>query len=143
MKMGISSAEVRLVRDYLLEKEIKTASPDYMDGYEEGVNLMSELLSDKVRENMETALINKMSFDEYENSAIENPSHYKGSNGLEAIEVHKNFLTPEELRGYYKGNTLKYLLRERNKNGLEDLKKARKHLEWLIEEREKEQEHDV
>lgn len=64
---------------------------------------------------------------------VTNPKHYKGINGLEVIEVHKNFLTEEELRGYYKGNTLKYLLRERKKNGLEDLKKARKHLDWLIE----------
>ena len=64
---------------------------------------------------------------------VTSPSHYQGSQGLEVIEVHKNFLTKEELRGYYKGNTLKYLLRERKKNGLEDLKKARKHLDWLIE----------
>ena len=68
---------------------------------------------------------------------VTNPKHYKGSNGLEVIEVHKNFLTEEELRGYYKGNTLKYLLRERNKNGLADLKKARQHLDWLIELEEK------
>ena len=64
---------------------------------------------------------------------VTSPKHYQGINGLEAIEVHKNFLTDEELRGYYKGNTLKYLLRERNKNGLVDLKKARQHLDWLIE----------
>ena len=64
---------------------------------------------------------------------VTNPKHYKGSKGLEVIEIHKNFLTEEELRGYYKGNILKYLLRERKKNGLEDLKKARKHLDWLIE----------
>lgn len=64
---------------------------------------------------------------------VTNPSHYQGSKGLEVIEVHKNFLTEEELRGYYKGNTLKYLLREMKKNGLEDLKKARKHLDWLID----------
>lgn len=63
---------------------------------------------------------------------VTNPKHYQGIHGLEAIEVHKNFLTEEELRGYYKGNALKYLLRERNKNGLEDLKKARQHLNWLI-----------
>jgi len=63
---------------------------------------------------------------------VTNPKHYKGNHGLEVIEVHKNFLTEEELRGYYKGNTLKYLLRERKKNGIEDLKKARKHLDWLI-----------
>ena len=61
-----------------------------------------------------------------------NPKHYQGIHGLEAIEVHKNFLTEEELRGYYKGNALKYLLRERKKNGLEDLKKARQHLNWMI-----------
>ena len=64
---------------------------------------------------------------------VTNLKHYKGGKGLEVIEVHRNFLTEEELRGYYKGNTLKYLLRERSKNGLEDLKKARKHLDWLIE----------
>lgn len=68
---------------------------------------------------------------------VTKPKHYQGRHGLEAIEVHRNFLTKEELRGYYKGNTLKYLLRERNKNGLEDLKKSRQHLDWLIEEMEK------
>ena len=64
---------------------------------------------------------------------VSNPSHYQGIDGLEVIEVHKNFLTEEELRGYYKGNIFKYILRERKKNGLEDLKKARQHLDWLIE----------
>ena len=68
-----------------------------------------------------------------EHDEVTNPKHYQGINGLEVIEVHRNFLTDEELRGYYKGNILKYLLRERNKNGLVDLKKARQHLDWLIE----------
>lgn len=53
---------------------------------------------------------------------VTKPKHYQGKYGLEAIEVIKNFLAEEELRGYYKGNALKYLLRERSKNGLEDLK---------------------
>ncbi len=69
--------------------------------------------------------------EEFDN--VKNPKHYLGRQGLEAIKVHQNFLTEEELRGYYKGNAMKYLLRERNKNGLEDLRKARKHLDWLIE----------
>ena len=64
---------------------------------------------------------------------VTNPSHYQGSQGLEVIEAHKNFLAEEMLRSYYKGKILKYLLHEREKNGLEDLKKARKHLDWLIE----------
>ena len=72
-------------------------------------------------------------FGHIEHDEVTGPKHYQGINGLEVIEVHKNFLTKEELRGYYKGNILKYLLRERNKNGLVDLKKARRHLDWLIE----------
>lgn len=67
---------------------------------------------------------------------VDNPAHYAGSHGLQAIEVHKNFMTTEQLQGYYLGNALKYLLRFQNKNGLEDLKKARVHLNWLIETEE-------
>lgn len=69
-----------------------------------------------------------------EEDKVNNPNHYKGAFGLEAIEVVRNFMTTEEIRGFYKGNTLKYILREAKKNGLEDLKKARKNLDWLIEE---------
>ena len=45
-------------------------------------------------------------------------------------------MTPEQLKGFFLGNSLKYLLRHQKKNGLEDLKKARKNLDWLIEEME-------
>lgn len=38
--------------------------------------------------------------------------------------------------GYYEGNILKYLLRWRYKNGVEDLKKAKHYLEYLIEKEE-------
>ena len=75
-----------------------------------------------------------------EEDKVNNPSHYKGAFGLEAIDVVRNFMTTEEIRGFYKGNTLKYILREAKKNGLEDLKKARKNLDWLIEGMEKENE---
>ena len=68
-----------------------------------------------------------------EHVAVTNPKHYKGINGPEVIEAHKNFLAEEVLRSYYKGSIIKYLLHESEKNGLEDLKKARKHLDWLIE----------
>ncbi|HEM2827619.1 TPA: DUF3310 domain-containing protein [Streptococcus suis] len=67
---------------------------------------------------------------------VTKPRHYQGKYGLEVIEVIKNFLTEEELRGYYKGNTIKYILRERSKNGLEDLKKLDRYLDWLIKETE-------
>lgn len=38
---------------------------------------------------------------------------------------------------FWSGNVLKYLLRYRYKNGLEDLKKARHYLDYLIEKEEK------
>lgn len=68
---------------------------------------------------------------------VNNPSHYKGKFGLEAIEVVRNFAgNLSAVQGFYWGNAIKYLLRFQGKNGLEDLKKARKNLDWLIEEME-------
>lgn len=70
---------------------------------------------------------------------INNPSHYKGKFGLEAIDVVRNFAgNLTAVQGFYWGNAIKYLLRFQVKNGLEDLKKARKNLDWLIEEMENE-----
>lgn len=72
---------------------------------------------------------------------VNNPSHYKGKFGLEAIEVVKNFAFGlEGVEGFYQGNAIKYMLRFQKKNGLEDLKKARKNLDWLIEDMEHENE---
>ena len=66
---------------------------------------------------------------------VHNPKHYQGRNGLEAIDVHRNFMSDEQLTGYHLGNLLKYLLRYRKKNGIEDLEKAKVHMDWLIEKR--------
>lgn len=68
--------------------------------------------------------------------SVNNPSHYQGRYGMQSIDALRNFMTPEQLEGFYLGNALKYQLRFQKKNGLEDLKKARKNLEWLIEELE-------
>ncbi|CYY88915.1 phage protein [Streptococcus suis] len=70
--------------------------------------------------------------------AVKNPSHYQGRFGLEAVDVIKNFAAcPEQEEGFYWGNAIKYMLRWHSKNGLEDLKKARQNLDWLIEMLEK------
>lgn len=74
---------------------------------------------------------------------INKPSHYQGRFGMESIDVLRNFMTPEQLKGFYLGNALKYQLRFQKKNGLEDLKKARKNLDWLIEEMENENQNVV
>lgn len=61
-----------------------------------------------------------------------NPNHYIFG-GIETIEYLKAKLTPEEYRGFLKGNVLKYVSREAEKNGEEDLKKAKWYLDKLIE----------
>lgn len=71
------------------------------------------------------------------NDVIKKPSHYQGKNGLEAVDVIKNFgASPDYEEGFYWGNAIKYMLRFHKKNGVEDLKKARQNLDWLIETRE-------
>lgn len=70
------------------------------------------------------------------NSAVNHPSHYRGVNGLEVFEVMDNFLPKYEnaIDGYLVGNILKYVLRAPCKGKmLEDLKKAKVHLDLLIE----------
>lgn len=54
---------------------------------------------------------------------VENPVHYT-SGKIECIDAMQSALTPEEFKGFLKGNIFKYMWRERNKKGLEDIKKA-------------------
>lgn len=65
-------------------------------------------------------------------SKVDHPSHY--TNGkVECIEAIEAALTNEELRGYAKGNCIKYIWREGLKGGTESLKKARWYLSFLID----------
>lgn len=57
------------------------------------------------------------------NDAVNHPAHYT-EGGVETIDYIKSKLTPDEFRGYIKGNVLKYISRENGKGGNEDLKKA-------------------
>ena len=70
------------------------------------------------------------------NSAVDKPTHYT-SGAVECIDAITSALTPDEFRGYLKGNIMKYVWRERLKNQDQDLQKAAKYLEWLIAEMQK------
>jgi len=65
-----------------------------------------------------------------------NPDHYK-QGGLECIDVMRAFMPEQAFVGYCWGNVIKYMLRWMRKNGVEDLKKGKVYLEWLIKEMEK------
>ena len=63
---------------------------------------------------------------------VEKPMHY-AAGSVECIDAIEAQLTPEEFRGYLKGNVAKYMWRERKKGGKESLKKARWYLNKLID----------
>jgi hypothetical protein len=63
---------------------------------------------------------------------VNHPSHYTDG-GIECIEAIEAQLTPEEYRGYIKGNIAKYLWRERLKGGVTSLKKAQWYLDRLVQ----------
>ena len=63
---------------------------------------------------------------------VNSPPHYT-QGGIETIEAIRAALTPEEFRGYCKGNAIKYVWRERHKGGDEDLGKSVWYLNKLLE----------
>ena len=62
---------------------------------------------------------------------VNEPPHYNQA-GIECIDAIQAALTPEEFRGYCKGNNLKYTWREQYKNKTEDLRKAAWYLDKLL-----------
>ena len=69
-----------------------------------------------------------------EKDMINNPSHYKLDGlDIESKEVIKAVLGPMGYVHWACGNAMKYIFRWEKKNGLEDLKKARKNLDFAIE----------
>ena len=68
------------------------------------------------------------------------PNHYRMNiNGvdIETRDIMQAVATEEEYNGFLYCNVIKYILRAKRKNGIEDMKKAKLYLEWLIEEKEK------
>lgn len=63
---------------------------------------------------------------------MNHPNHYT-QGGIECIDCIKAALG-ENFIGFLIGNVMKYVYRYRNKNGVEDLKKAAVYLNWAIKE---------
>ena len=69
---------------------------------------------------------------------VNHPIHYN-TGKIESIDYIEDVLTPEEYRGFIKGNIIKYISREKHKNGDEDLKKAKWYLDRLIDKLKKQE----
>ena len=70
---------------------------------------------------------------------VNHPPHYRSQKGIEVIDVIEAFT--EELIGIEAtdtGNVIKYICRWSQKNGLQDLEKAKWYLEHLIDHVKKE-----
>lgn len=63
---------------------------------------------------------------------VNRPEHYTAGS-IECIDAIQAALTPEEFRGFLKGNVFKYNWRERKKGGKQSLEKAQWYLAKLLE----------
>jgi len=77
-------------------------------------------------------LVNKLVEDLGTYDVVDKPKHYN-SGEVECIVAMQSMLTPEEFRGYLRGNSFKYRWRYPNKNGVEDLYKAEWYENKLLE----------
>jgi hypothetical protein len=65
---------------------------------------------------------------------VHHPAHYGGAdNPYEVIKVLEAWLTPEQFRGFLKGNIVKYVARADKKGGREDHNKAEWYLTHLVD----------
>lgn len=68
-------------------------------------------------------------------SAVHSPKHYVGTLGLEVSQVLLEFVKNKSgLEAHHWCSAVEYLLRYAEKNGSEDLEKAKVNLEWLLED---------
>lgn len=93
-----------------------------------------ELIIKAVNDGINTVIGEVMS--ENNKDMVNHLNHYAGN--IEVIDYIRDKLTPEGFTEYCCGNVLKYISRWRKKDGIQDLKKAKVYLEWMIDSAEKE-----
>ena len=86
--------------------------------------------AEQANEGTQTFTKEKESTAQRDDSEVDSPKHYT-QGGIECIDAIEAALTPDEFRGYCKGNVIKYTWRERHKGGMQSLKKAHWYLEKL------------
>ena len=83
-----------------------------------------------------TSLETKQRLRDFVDKSVDNvnhPAHYTAG-GIECIDAIQAALTPEEFRGFCKGNIMKYVYRERHKGGDESIRKAIWYANRMLEE---------
>lgn len=68
-----------------------------------------------------------------EDVMVSHPPHYQSETGMEVIDVIEAFTFDlKGIEAFDTGNVIKYICRWKNKNGVQDLEKAKWYLEHLI-----------
>ena len=64
---------------------------------------------------------------------VNHPDHYKGENGIEAIDAIEAALGKSGTVSFCLGNAIKYLMRVRKKDAfIQDLKKAKWYIDYIL-----------
>ena len=130
-------------RQTLAYYDDEALSPSYSDAVKAGMtfaeytgaNITEESLDfePKEEEVLRGITAESLNFEEAPKSdAVNHPSHYNRYS-REVIESIKGLCTPEEFRGYLKGNIIKYSARYSGKDGLQDIDKLAKYTQFLKE----------
>ena len=130
-------------RQTLAYYDDEALSPSYSDAVKAGMtfaeytgaNITEESLDfePKEEEVLRGITAESLNFEEDPKSdAVNHPSHYNRYS-REVIESIKGLCTPDEFRGYLKGNIIKYSARYSGKDGLQDIDKLAKYTQFLKE----------
>jgi hypothetical protein len=115
---------VKIEQEVLLWESIYTAVEEYMhwtERFEADIQVEDEVNTYEINKRIQAGA-----------DMVNSPKHYTEDKEFEVIDVIRDWLTEEEFRGYIKGNALKYVSRERLKNGDEDIKKTIFYLNYLM-----------
>ena len=97
--------------------------PNYIQLASQGMTF-SEFAGEKITEE-------SLNFRPYDDK-VNHPNHYN-KYSREVIESIKGLCTPDEFRGYLKGNIIKYSARYSDKDGIQDIDKLAKYTQFLKE----------
>lgn len=97
--------------------------PNYLQLASQGMTF-SEFAGEKITEE-------SLNFRPYDDK-VNHPNHYN-KYSREVIESIKGLCTPDEFRGYLKGNIIKYSARYSDKDGIQDIDKLAKYTQFLKE----------
>lgn len=113
--------QVDSIESYEGEEDI--IMPNYIQLASQGMTF-SEFAGEEITEE-------SLNFRPYDDK-VNHPSHYNRYS-REVIESIKGLCTPDEFRGYLKGNIIKYSARYSGKDGIQDIDKLAKYTQFLKE----------